>query len=55
MEKFLETEEDLLYVLTQIRATYSFRMIEPGFSFVEVNTQGKLADTITEVRIRGAI
>ncbi len=50
MEQFLETENELLSMLTDIRAIYSSKMTEPGFSLALVSLQGTLRDTIAEVR-----
>ena len=49
MEQFLETEDEMFHVLTHIRATYTSKMKEPGFSMAKVSTLGTLADTISEV------
>lgn len=51
MEQFLKTEDELFHILTQIRATYTSKIKEPGFSMSNVSLLGTLADTITEVHV----
>ena len=51
VEGYLDKEEDLFSMLTQIRAVYTTKMKEPNFFLATVSIEGTLADAITEVFI----
>ena len=51
VEGFLDKEDDLLSMLSQIRAVYTTKMKKPNFSLATVSIEGTLADAITEVPI----
>ena len=48
MELFLETKDELFLMLSNIRANYMSKIMEPG-SMAKVSTIETLNDTITEV------
>ena len=49
MESYLDSKDDLFFMLTEIRSVYTVMMDKPDFSLTSLSYDGTIIDTISEV------